>query len=160
MNRLAAFLILMIFAAFSIACRSQLPPEAPNDLEMRFESSVLYPDGVPADFFRTIKISGNQLVYAHSRCDAVDTVTLNEATVKYLYQQFVKFEFDLIRSEQTPQGDGQAGFREIYLKAGDVSKSVKYGARFPLSKESAKHFNRLWSEIDTLSVRNVPNCRR
>ena len=141
MNGLIKYSILLLFVLSSLACRSQLSKELPKDFETRLETTVLRPDGSPKWFFRSINISGNQMKVELSRCETVKNVTLDDRTMEDVYQLFVKSEFDLIKDEPATGGGVGEGFQAIYLKAGNISKSVKYGKQFPLSEKASKRFN-------------------
>jgi hypothetical protein len=64
---------------------------------------------------------------ALKRCETVKNVTLDDRTMEDVYQLFVKSEFDLIKDEPATGGGVGEGFQAIYLKAGNISKNVKYG---------------------------------
>jgi hypothetical protein len=155
MKRLALYSILLLFILFSLACQSQLPKELPNDLEIRFESTVLYPDGEPRDSFRSIAIASDQMIVERSKCQRVEKVTLEDGDIKGLYRSFVQSEFDLIKNGSPPSGGNEEGFREIYLKTGNISKNVKHGKQFPLSEKDRIRFNAIWTTMLDLAVGKV-----
>jgi hypothetical protein len=155
MNRSVLYSILLLFILFSLACRSQLPKELSGDLDIRFQSTVLYPDGEPRTFFRSITISGNQMIVERTQCQEVEKVTLDDGDQKGLYQSFVRSEFDLIKSGSAPSGGNEEGFREIYLKTGNITKNVKHGKQFPLSEKDLARFNAIWTNIYDLSVDKI-----
>lgn len=160
MKKLTIYSVLLLFILSSLACQSQLPKELPNDLEIRLESTVLLSDGDPRWWFRSITISGNQMKIELSRCQKVKNITLEARTIEYLYQLIAKSEFDLIKDGSATTGGNGEMFQAIYLKAGNISKNVKYGKQFPLSERDRKRFNQIWSPIlDIATSEGIITCR-
>ena len=156
MNKVMKSFILLFFILLSLACQSHLPKDLPNDLEIRLESNVLLPDGSPRWWFRSITISGNQMNVEFSKCQVTKNVTLENRTIENLYQSIAKSEFDLIKEKSEATGKDGERFQAIYLKAGNISKLVKYEKeKLPLSESDWKRFDNIWASVRNIATREI-----
>lgn len=155
------FLSLFILISFGCARQPGLPKEIPNDLEIRLETTLVgerYPGpNIPGQsLFRWLNVSGNEISIERVRCEGLVKMTLKDDQIKAIYRSFVENEFDLIENEQSADNTEEAGFREIRLQAGKISKSVKQGKRFPLSEKNRVRFNRIWVGLAELVEESEP----
>lgn len=142
-KRILIFCLFLVFILLSCACKSQLPKEVPNNLKITY----LYQADDTMAFVGRIKkttISGNQITVERMNCNKIYRETLSELEIERTYKSFVEAKFDLIE-DQPPANEGEKGFQEIQIQAGNISKTVRKGQRFPLSEKSVNSFNSMWT---------------
>ena len=143
-KRMVIYCVLLIVIFLFCACQSQLPKEVPNNLKItylhRADEAVAYTGRI-----KQTTISGNQITVEKMNCSKTYQGTLSEREIEWIYNSFTKAEFDLIEN-QPPANEGEKGFQEIQIQAGNISKTVRKGERFPLSEKSEKLFNSLWTD--------------
>ena len=143
-KRILIYCILSLLVLLSSACQSQLPKEVPNNLKITY----LYQADetmASAGRIKQTTISGNQITVEKMNCSKIYQGTLSEREIERIYKSFINAEFDLIE-DQPPANDGEKGFQEITIQAGNISKTVRKGQRFPLSEKSEKSFNSIWTD--------------
>lgn len=150
-NFCAIFVTLIVVFSFACARQSQLPKEVPENLEIKFETNLLRESLV-----RRAVISGNQLTYERARCEGVLNKTVSTDEIKRIYETFVKGEFDLIQSLDNKEANE---FKQISLKAGTISKVIKYGNNSRFSKTDDESLGNIRTEIADLLEDHVEHCR-
>lgn len=143
-KQILILLFFSVFISFSCALKSQLPKEVPNNLKITY----LYQADetmASAGRIKQTTISGNQITVEKMNCSKIYQGTLSESEIDWIYKSFINAEFDLIEN-QPPANEGEKGFQEITIQAGNISKTVRKGQRFPLSEKSVKSFNSIWTD--------------
>ena len=91
-----------------------------------------------------------------SKCQVTKNVTLENRTIENLYQSIAKSEFDLIKEKPEATGKDGERFQAIYLKAGNISKLVKYEKeKLPLSESDWKRFDNIWASVRNIATREI-----
>ena len=152
------FVRLIILTAASllfVACarQSQLPKEIPTNFEIKYEQN--YP-GASKSLVKWAIISTNQLKYERVRCSGTLTKNIPDSKVKEIYKTLVKEEFDLIENKET---EDHKEFQQISLRAGNISKSIKYGDKSPFSKKDSESLGAIRTDISELIEDEVEDCQ-
>lgn len=84
------------------------------------------------------------------------TKNIPDSKVKEIYKTLVKEEFDLIENKET---EDHKEFQQISLRAGNISKSIKYGDKSPFSKKDSESLGAIRTDISELIEDEVEDCQ-
>lgn len=156
-----SFCVLSILVFLSSSCvekegysRSNLPKQVPANLEIIFLNSA----NEPSRLFHRIKLSRNNVTVEQINSQDLPVEKkfyLDDAQLNAIYEEFIKSDFDFIENQQPKEISNDAAYREIYIRADNISKTVKLGKNSPLSENDSDRFNNIWTDISDIVIDNV-----
>lgn len=151
-------IVITLIVIFSFACarQSQLPKEIPGNLEIRYDQTYARESKSLAKW---AVISGNHLKYERVRCDGIMNKEIPDSEIIKIYKTFVEEKFDLIEKKETADDKELKEFQQISLKAGTISKVIKYGNNSKFSKKDEESLGSIRTDIATLLEDLVEPCR-
>ncbi len=152
------YFFLSMSLLFSLSCvrNSQLPKEIPSNSEIRYEQTYARES---ISLAKWAVISGNQLKYERVRCDGIMNKKIPDSEIIKIYKTFVEEKFDLIEKKETVDDKELKEFQQISLKAGSISKVIRYGNTSPFSKKDDESLGRIRTDIAELLEHYVERCQ-